>query len=112
MMWVTGEKVIGSVFRVGNAIEKQALNNASAMGQAQKSAVQKEAQTATNAKLNVTDKAQSDLFKPIEVVNKTPQIGGEFGSQSYTLKNGNINLNSRAVTNGTFDFVVTMMAIL
>ena len=46
--------------------------------------------------------------KPIRVVNTTPQIGGEFGSKAYTMSvNGRINLTGRAVTNGTFDFVVT-----
>jgi RHS repeat-associated protein len=53
MMWATGEKVLG-VFRYENAVEKQVLKNASAMGQAEKSAVQSEAQKATNAELKST----------------------------------------------------------
>jgi hypothetical protein len=60
-----------------------------------------------NTAIKVPNVKTNTTVKPIQVVNRTPQNGPEFGSQSYTLSNGNINLNNRAVTNGTFDFVVT-----
>jgi len=43
----------------------------------------------------------------IVAVKTTPQTDGSFGSRSFSLDNGKINLTSRSVTNGTFDFVVT-----
>lgn len=100
MMYLSGEKALG-VFRYENAVEKEMVKNSAAMGQAEKSAIQSEAQQATNIEIKTT------TSKAIRVVDRTPQRGGDFGSQCYTLSNGRIDLNSRAVTNGTFDFVVT-----
>lgn len=43
----------------------------------------------------------------ITAKDKSPQIGAEFESYSVKIDGGKINIGDRAVTNGTFDFVIT-----
>jgi RHS repeat-associated protein len=47
------------------------------------------------------------ISEGISLKNTTPQIGEKFGALSYQLLDGRINLSSRSVTNGTFDFIIS-----
>jgi len=47
------------------------------------------------------------IAKSISVKIRTPQIGEGFVSYGANISNGKVNISSRAVTSGTFDFVVT-----
>jgi RHS repeat-associated protein len=78
MMWITGEKAF-SVFRYENAVEKQMLKRSSAMGQAEKSVVQNEAQHATNAaQSNAALLSQKSVTKKLDeyLLNKSHPTGG------------------------------------
>ncbi|WP_018475470.1 hypothetical protein [Echinicola pacifica] len=45
--------------------------------------------------------------KGISLKNNTPQVGAAFESFAANISKGRVNLSGRAVTNGTFDFVIT-----
>ena len=85
-------KMIGAP-NAATQMEQQMAKNAAAMGRFQKTTTQEVAAKTTN-ELSITAKSHK------------PQIGASYGSSSYTLSDGKINLNSRSVTNGTFDFIV------
>jgi len=68
-------------------------------------AMQVEKHMAVNAA--VMDGLPKTPIRGISAKSTQSQVGGEFGSQAYTLNKGEINLTNRNVTNGTFDFVVT-----
>ena len=59
----------------------------------------------------VKENQMNSPLPPIRAVNTTPQIGPRvgksFGELGYTISEGRIKLNNRAVTNGTFDFIIT-----
>ena len=76
MMYLSGEKALG-VFRYENAVEKQTLENASAMGQWEKSAVQEEAQQATNAESNNTVITSAERKATQLLINRQNSIASE-----------------------------------
>jgi len=49
----------------------------------------------------------SEAKTEVLVKNRTPQVGEQFVSYIPKIENGKINISGRAVTNGTFDFVIT-----
>jgi RHS repeat-associated protein len=103
------------------ALEQQMAKNEAAMGSsaAAKSVVNSETTAAASGqRANMSAQEIQNIKNYISNLNTkssvitvkstAPQVGGDFGSLGFRLsENGNINLTSRAFTNGTFDFVVT-----
>ncbi|WP_343522276.1 RHS repeat-associated core domain-containing protein [Pedobacter sp.] len=59
----------------------------------------------SSSKIKVVTKVQ--ISQSISLKNSTPQNGEAFVSYTPRISNGKVELSERAVTNGTFDFVIT-----